>query len=223
MNTKFETKTARLATSGILIALATILSMIKVFEYPYGGSVTLFSMVPIIVLGYMYGIGWGLLCGTVYGVLQGVLGATVTQAFAGVNGFSLVLMAFLDYIVAFAVLGLSAAFKKTRLNNGVSLVLGTVLVSILRFGAHFLSGYILWGGYAQSFFEGLNSTFGNNVLSKFSGNSLALVYSAFYNGSYMLPEMIISIVGVLALIAVKPLREIIFNTKSSANSKKTSK
>ena len=59
-------KTLRLVTSGVLIALGTVLSMIKVFDLPYGGSITLFSMVPLMVLGYMYGIRWGLLCGFVF-------------------------------------------------------------------------------------------------------------------------------------------------------------
>lgn len=213
MNKTLYSKTGRLSASGVLISLSVILSMIKVFEYPYGGSVTLFSMVPIIILGYMYDIKWGLLCGTVYGVLQGILGATATQAFAGVNGISLVLMVFLDYILAFAVLGLSSIFKKTK-HKSSGLILSTVIVCTLRFLCHFLSGYILWGSYAQSFFEGLSNSFSQSVLQNFSGNALALIYSAFYNGSYMLLELIITVIGIVAIIAVKPLRNLIFNKKA---------
>lgn len=116
-------KTLRLVTSGVLIALGTVLSMIKVFDLPYGGSITLFSMVPLMVLGYMYGIRWGLLCGFVFGVLQGVLGATTSQAFAGVTGFNVVLMAFLDFIAAFMVLGLAGMFRKAIKNQRLPLCL----------------------------------------------------------------------------------------------------
>ena len=80
--TNVSKKTLRLVTSGVLIGLATVLSVIKVFALPFGGSVTLFSMVPILVLGYMYGVKWGLLSGGVYGLLQMILGATMSQAFA---------------------------------------------------------------------------------------------------------------------------------------------
>lgn len=209
-----RTKTLRLVTSGVLLGLATVLSMIKVFELPFGGSITLFSMVPIIVLSYMYSVKWGLLCGTVYGVLQMVLGATTTQAFAGVNGFSVPVMAMLDYIVAFMVLGLSGVFKNKMKNQTLAVVLGSIFAVFLRFLCHFFSGWILWGGYAQSFFEGLSSSFGNFMLSSFSGQLLAALYSLIYNGSYMLFELIISVLGVVAIMAVKPLRDRIISNNS---------
>ena len=202
-----KTRTLRLVTSGVLLGLATVLSLIKVFELPFGGSITLFSMVPILVLSYMYGTKWGLLCGTVYGVLQMVLGATTSQAFAGVSGWSVPVMALLDYIVAFMVLGLAGVFKNKLKNQTLAVALGSVFAVFLRFLCHFFSGWILWGGYAAGFFEGLESSFGDFMLSSFDGQLLASLYSLVYNGSYMLPELIISVVGVVALMAVKPLRE----------------
>ena len=126
-------KTLRLVTSGVLIALGTVLSMIKVFDLPYGGSITLFSMVPVMVLGYMYGVRWGLLCGSVFGVLQAALGATTSQAFAGLTGFNIVLMAFLDYIAAFAVLGLAGMFKRVIKRPTLSFALGAVVTGLLRY------------------------------------------------------------------------------------------
>ena len=202
-------KILRLVTSGVLLGLATVLSMIKVFELPFGGSITLFSMVPVLVLGYMYGIRWGFVCGVVYGVLQMVLGATTSQAFAGLSGWTVPVMAFLDYILAFMVLGLSGMFKNTIKNPTVAIVTGSAAAVFLRFLCHFASGWILWGSYASDFFSGLNSSFGESMLSSFDGQALSMMYSLVYNGSYMLPELIISIVGILAIMAVKPLNKMI--------------
>ena len=200
-------KTLRLVTSGVLIALGTVLSMIKVFDLPYGGSITLFSMVPVMVLGYMYGVRWGLLCGTVFGVLQAVLGATTSQAFAGLTGFNIVLMAFLDYIAAFAVLGLAGMFKRVIKRPTLSFALGAVVTGLLRYLCHFLSGFILWGSYAEWFFGDVmaNST-GAYIWDNFTGDMLAMLYSLIYNGSYMLPETIISLVAAVVLMSIKPVR-----------------
>ena len=201
-------KTLRLVTSGVLIALGTELSMIKVFDLPYGGSITLFSMVPLMVLGYMYGIRWGLLCGFVFGVLQGVLGATTSQAFAGVTGFNVVLMAFLDFIAAFMVLGLAGMFRKAIKKPTLAFVLGGIVTGLLRYVCHFLSGYILWGSYAEWFFgDVMNNGTGNYILDNFTGDSLAILYSLIYNASYMLPEIAISVVGIIILMCVKPIRK----------------
>lgn len=209
--TNVSKKTLRLVTSGVLIGLASVLSVIKVFALPFGGSVTLFSMVPILVLGYMYGMKWGLLSGGVYGVLQMVLGATMSQAFAGLNGFSVVVMALLDYIVAYVVVGMSGMFKGKIKNATVSFALGSSVAILLRLLCHFLSGWILWGSYASSYFEEMNNSFGNFMLSSFDGQLLAALYSLVYNASYMLPELIMSVIGVVALMAVKPLRERMVN------------
>ena len=208
---KTNKSVTRLVTSGILIGLAVVLSMIKVYELPYGGSVTLFSMVPIVILGYTYGTKWGLLCGTIYAVLQALLGATMSQAFAGVEGFNVVLMCLLDYILAFTVLGLGGVFKIVIKNNKLlSLILGGFLAGVLRFVCHFLSGYLLWGGYAEWYFgENMNNDFGTSILNSFSGEGLAAIYSLIYNGSYMIFEIAITIVGLLVLFSVKPIRNII--------------
>lgn len=205
-------KTLRLVTSGVLIGLATVLSMIKVFSWPFGGSVTLFSMVPILVLGYMYGVKWGLLCGGVYGVLQMILGATMSQAFAGLSGWSIILMALLDYIVAYVVIGLSGMYKGKIKNHTVAFSLGSVVAILLRLICHFLSGWILWGSYAEWFFgEAFVNSFSSFVMSNFNGQVLSALYSLVYNSLYMIPELIISVVGIIALMAVKPLRERMIN------------
>lgn len=212
---KSNDRILKLVTSGVLISLALVLSMIKVFEFPFGGSITLFSMVPVLVLGYMYGIRWGLVCATIYGVLQMVLGATTTQAFLGLSGWTVPVMAFLDYILAFMVLGMSGMFKNKIKKPTTSIVTGSIVAVLLRFLCHFASGWILWGTYASDFFEGLNNSFGSFMLSSFDGQMLAMMYSLIYNGAYMLPELIISIIGIVAVINIKPIRALMTNEKNS--------
>ena len=71
---KTKTNILRLTESAVMIALATVLSNIKFFEMPMGGSVTAFSMLPIVLIAYRYGLKWGLFTGGVYGVMQMLLG-----------------------------------------------------------------------------------------------------------------------------------------------------
>ncbi len=208
--------TKRLTTSGVLIALATVLSIITVYKLPYGGSITLAGMVPIVILGYKYGVKWGLFSGFVFSLVQTVLGATASQAFAGMydpehalaSVGKMAAMALLDYIVAYTVLGLSGMFRDKIKSDTGAIVLGSGVAVFLRLVAHFVSGVLLWGSYAEWFFtEQMNNGFSAKILDTFSGTPLAAVYSLIYNGSFMLPEIINTVIVVSILMAVKPIRE----------------
>jgi thiamine transporter len=166
--------TKMLVEAGILIALAQILSYIKVYEAPFGGSVTAGSMVPIIIYALRWGTGPGLLAGTVYGLLQFGLGQTYS-----LNIWSILL----DYIVAFGLLGLAGLAGKTFVGN----MIGTLTGIFARFVSHVIAGVTIWVAYAP---EGTNPW----------------VYSIAYNGSYLLPEFIISIIIIMLLR--KPLKRI---------------
>ncbi len=211
-------KTKKIATIGILISLALILSVIKIFQLPYGGSITLFSMVPIVILSYKYGVKWGLFSGLIYSVLQAILGATASHAFAGMydpenvakSVLNIVLMAFLDYIVAFTVLGLAGMFKGKIKNDVAAITAGSAVAVLLRLVAHFLSGWILWGSYAEDFFTNkMDNAFGNFILQNFDGQLLSIIYSLVYNMSFMIPELIITILGVIVLVSTKQVRKLI--------------
>ena len=213
-----NSKTKKLATIGVVVALGVILTLIKVYQLPYGGAITLAGMVPVVILGYKYGIKWGLFSGFIFAVIQMILGATMSQAFAGMydpehvaaSVGKMIAMALLDYIVAFTVLGLSGMFKNKIKNDTLAIALGGGTAVFLRFVSHFLSGVILWGSYAEWFFtEVMTNETGKNILAKYSGFSLAAVYSLIYNGSFMLPEIIITVFAVSVLMSVKPLKRLI--------------
>lgn len=129
-----------LAYSGVAIALAMVLSQIKLFALPQGGSITLFSMFFIVVIGYFYGVRQGVLAGIVYGLLQLVFGGWVMHP----------VQLLLDYPLAFGALGLSGIFAGSK--HG--LVKGLAVGVMGRFFFHFLSGIIFFAEYTP---EGWNT------------------------------------------------------------------
>ncbi|MBP5312608.1 MAG: energy-coupled thiamine transporter ThiT [Clostridia bacterium] len=201
-----EKREFRIALSGIMIALSFVLSFIKLPGLPYGGSVTLFSMVPIVFLGCVFGPAWGLFCGGIYSFLQ-LLQSTGSNYFAGESAGSVALMILLDFVLAFSVLGLGGMFvtkkniSKTR--APFLAAAGAAVVSLLRYLFHTISGFILFGKYAEWFFEEeFTNAFGQWILANFKGNKLALIYSAVYNGLYMIPEIIITTIGIFVIMIV---------------------
>ncbi|MDO5040602.1 MAG: energy-coupled thiamine transporter ThiT [Peptoniphilus sp.] len=127
-------KTKALTQAGIMIALSQILSYVKFFEMPQGGSVTVASMVPVIFYSLLWGPKYGLLACTVYGFLQLILGGEVYHTMS----------IFLDYIFAFGLLGIAGFFNK----DFKSAMLGSTLAMLLRYLMHFISGVTLFYMYA---------------------------------------------------------------------------
>ena len=109
-----------------------------------------------------------------------------------------------DYIVAFAVVGLSGVFKKKIENSRVSFAIGAGLAVFLRFACHFATGFIIWREYAVDTLS--VNEFGLKIVNTFSGEGLAAIYSLIYNGSYMLAEAIIS--SVCGMIIFKKRAEL---------------
>ena len=150
--------TKQLVFSGTAMALAFIASYLKIFNMPFGGSVTLFSMLFICLIGYWYGPGAGLLTGLAYGILQFLQEPIVLSPF----------QVGCDYILAFAGLGLSGLFHKAK--NG--LVKGYILGVLVRGLFHVIGGYLYWMDYMPENFP----------------PALASVYPIVYNYSYLLAE-----------------------------------
>ena len=131
----------RLVTSGILIGVAVALSLVKLFQMPFGGEVTLGAMIPLLIISYRYGSKWGVFSATVYGLLQMVI-----LGFFGLAGTPLdfAIVIFLDYIAAFAVIGLADLFRKPFRNKYLGYGFSCAAVMLLRFLFHTLSGVIIW-------------------------------------------------------------------------------
>lgn len=192
-----KSKTRLLAESGLMIALASILSLIKIFALPYGGSVTLCSMLPILLISYRNGVKWGLFTGFTYSILQLILDIP-GGLFRGISLGMIAGTILFDYIIAFTALGLSGIFRNKIKNSQLSILCGAVLSMLIRYLAHAASGFIFFSEYAEWFFGQEGFTLGNRILERFSGNTLFIIYTFFYNGTYMIPEIIItSIVCVL--------------------------
>ncbi len=194
-----SSKTEKLTLSAIFIALGTILSLIQPFSLPQGGGITLFSMLPVIILSYRYGIGWGAVCSLCYAVLQMLTGfKTVSGFFVGEDKMALSLAlasCLLDYIVAYGVLCLGGIFRKSG-KPSVALCLGAIVAVGARYLVHIISGAIIFGSWAGWFFtDVMGGEFGAEMLSTYQGFGLSLLYSIIYNGLYMLPEIILTAIG----------------------------
>lgn len=184
-----EQRIVNLVLAGVLIALGTVLSFIKVFDLPYGGSITLCSMLPVMLFAYRSGAKWGLGAGFTFSVLQLLFGL---DALKGISGTTVVGSIFLDYLLAFTVLGLAGIFRGRIKNDPAAFTLGCFVAGMLRYLCSFLSGWILWGEFADVNFS--------PILAGMSGQKLACFYSLVYNGSYMLPEIAVTcVVGFLVM------------------------
>lgn len=155
--------TRMLANAALVIALSFILSYIRLYKMPQGGSITLASMLPIFMFAYAYGCAPGMLVGMAYGVLQFIQDAYFVHP----------VELLLDYPLAYAMLGLAGLAG--RFSDQWGIIPGIVLGTFGRFVCAFLSGVIFFGMYAPE---------GQNVL----------VYSAVYNGFYLIPEAVICLV-----------------------------
>ncbi len=170
-----QIKIRTMVECAILIALATVLSFIKIWEMPFGGSVTLLSMLPICYIGFAHGVKWGFGAAFVYSVIQ----MLTSNVFAwGLTPTVLVVCILADYIIAFTALGVTGFFR--GLGN-VGVVVGTSLAMVIRFVCHYISGVTIWASSAPE-------------------EMSPWLYSLVYNGTFMLPELIFTMVGVLVIL-----------------------
>lgn len=205
-----QAKTKRLTESAMLIAVAVVLELVGKMIFPpmpFGGQLTLVSMLPIVLVSYRHGVKWGLVTGLAYSLVQMALGAgTVTAAFQpgyfgdGTMVGNALLMCLMDYILAYTALGLGGCFRSRVKKPGLSLMLGSLVALGGRYLAHIFSGYILFAGWAEWFFtqEGFPA-WGAGLVACVSPTALGWLYSIVYNGMYMLPEMLLTAAAALLL------------------------
>ena len=180
-----------LCVCAVMVALSTALSLVKIWNMPWGGSITLLSMLPVALVSIMYGLKQGLFSSFVYACIQLVFGITMDGLLGwGLTAGMLFACIMLDYIVPFTVIGLAGMFR----NKGMTGILsGTVVAVLLRFVSHILSGIFVFAS-AGKLWEGFETD--NTFL-----------YSLVYNGCYMLPEIILTSIG--AFFVYKALSKVI--------------
>ena len=194
-------RTQAITVSAIMIAFAVAISAIcaaiPFLNLPFGGGFTIASMLPIILVAYMFGTKWGILTAFTYSIMQMLLGFNTVSSFflpgdSQMLWYRAIIVCLIDYVIAYTVLGLGGIFRK-KFSPTKAIVLGSVFAISLRYLAHIISGAIFFGSWAEWFFtqEGFYS-WGQSILDTFSGGALALIYSIIYNGTYMIPEIIIT-------------------------------
>ena len=172
-----------LVECALMLAMATVLSFITVYQMPYGGTVTLCSMVPLLYVSFRYPVQWSLLTAVAFGLLQ-MLFAFFPPPARSVLAFAAVIL--LDYLVAYGVIGLAGFFRRPFRGDKGMLIGGSVAIAG-RFLCHFVSGILIWGPYAPE------------------GQPVAL-YSFLYNGFFMLGEWLLSMVALVALAKIPQIK-----------------
>ena len=167
---KRHERTRILVECALMVALGTVLSIFPLVEMPYGGSVTLASMLPCLLIAYRHGTAWGLGTAFVHAVVQQLLGLKNLSYFT--TWQSVVAVIVLDYLLAFVVIGLGGMFRKRIAQQNLALASGAVVVCVLRYICHVIAGATVWAGLSIP-------------------TQAALAYSFSYNATYMIPEAIV--------------------------------
>lgn len=170
--------TRQLVFCAMAIALAYVTSYLKLFSLPWGGSVTLCSMLFIVLIGNWYGVQTGIFAGLAYGIMQFLQEPYVLSFF----------QVCCDYILAFAALGVAGFFAKS--SHG--LVKGYIAAVIARGAFHALGGYLYWMDYMPENFP----------------QSLKAVYPIVYNYSFLLAEAVITVIIISIPAVVKGLGQV---------------
>jgi thiamine transporter len=186
-------KILALTQSAIFIALATVLSFLPVYKMPMGGSVTLASMLPILFIGLKFGYKWGFASSGIFALIQISQALIEGDVFVYCTTFGTVLIcALFDYIVPFGILGFSA-FAKPKEEKKLSIVKASITFGVIitaRFVCHYITGVAIWGQWAP------------DGMGKF-------LYSLLYNGQYMLPELIITLVIAVFLMSSTQIEKLL--------------
>ena len=208
-------RTEAITISAIMIAfsvsISAICAVMPFLNLPFGGGFTIASMLPIIIVAYMYGTKWGILTAFVYSVLQMLLGFNTVSAFflpgdSQMIWWRAILVCLIDYVLAYTVLGFGGIFRK-NLDTKKALCIGSIVAISLRYIAHIVSGAVFFGAWAEWFFtqEGFPA-WGQTILDTFSGDALAIIYSIIYNGTYMIPEIIITAIAAALIVRIPQIK-----------------
>lgn len=173
-----------------MVALAAVLSMIKVYKLPWGGSITLISMLPICMFSIKHGVKKGLAVSLLYAVVQLFLDLGEVMSW-GLTAGVLITCFLLDYLLAYTVLGFAGMLRKKGMPGWIA---GTVIAMLLRLGSHYLSGILIWHSVGEIWNLNINNQY---------------IYSLIYNGSYMVPEIIFTVIASVILYKIPQIQKLI--------------
>ena len=188
-----STNASVLAECAVMLALAFALSYARIFEMPMGGSVTIASMLPIMLISIKYGLATGFATSFVYSLTQ------LLQAFMSANVFpycetlgTLTLCMLFDYVVPFTLLGVAGLFHKLKLtkNSEINIYIGIVVAVMLRFICHFITGVVIWGQWAP---DGMGK----------------YLYSFLYNGGFLFADFAICIVCAVLMLRKAEIKKLL--------------
>lgn len=202
MNKKNQNLQAIIETA-IFSAIAVVLDMVQggLFKgvFTSGGSIG-FAMIPILIVCFRRGLGYGILCGLIVSLLQMLSGVYVVQASDMPNDFLKAVGPFLqimlDYILAYTLVGFAGVFYKPFKNSSTKgqkvlyVSLGTILGGTLKYLSHVISGIVFWLGDGSYSFMGACSN--------------TQLYSWVYNGAYSIPNIIICLVLMIVFVLTYP-------------------
>ena len=184
-NSGLNPKVLRLVESAVMLGLATALSMVKIFQLPLGGSVTLCSMLPVMLIAYKYGPKWGIGTGLVYGLIQLLLDLGKALSW-GLTPTALVVSFFVDYLLAYMMLGFAGVYGKGLKQY----VAGMCTAVVLRFVCHVISGVTAYASWLPKDWQGH-----------------LFLYSVAYNGSFLLPDFAICLI--VAVMIYHPMKKML--------------
>lgn len=170
--------TKQLVFCGIAMALSFVTSYMKILEMPWGGSVTLCSMLFIVLIANWYGVKAGISVGLAYSILQFIQEPFVLSFF----------QVCCDYFLAFGALGIAGLFAK----SSQGLVKGYIAAVLARGAFHALGGYLYWMSYMPENFP----------------QSLKSIYPIVYNYSYLLAEGVITVIIISIPAVAKALNQV---------------
>ena len=185
MKTKSSKQIVAMIECSMMIALSTVFSLLKIIDMPYGGSVTIASMLPIVIAAYRHGFLWGLGTALTNSVIQLLLGINNLSYFS--TWQSILAIILLDYIVAFGVFAISGLFRRIEKRQNLAFLYGILVSSVLRYVCHVISGATVWVGLSIP-------------------DNAALLYSLSYNATYMIPETIVLVAVGVYLTSVVDFR-----------------
>lgn len=182
---KIKLSTSAIVKIGLAIALSVVLDKITLFKMSQGGSVTPGSMIPIIIISFIYGPQVGMLSGFLFGFINLILGGSIVHP----------IQMILDYPLAFMMIGMSGYLKPNYMldtNNKarIKVVLAVLIATLGRLICHFLSGIIFFREYA--------------------GQMNPYLYSLIYNISFLSVEFLIC----STIMCVLPLKKLIYTIKN---------